>query len=170
MRSYAFIYVAAVLIASVLVYWFLFGRNVVNRRAQLVLKNQVFDIEIAENATARAQGLSHRDSLPQNAGLLFLFKSPSKHGFWMKDMKFPIDILWFRGNELIGISKNAVPEPEKNVLQLKVYYPPAEADRVFEINAGLSDKYNFQPGDKFELRNYEIDPNDITKAGEGNQS
>ena len=116
------------------------------------LKNREFQVEIAEDMISRARGLSYRGSLAEDEGMLFIFDRPSVQKFWMKDMNFAIDILWFRGDELIGIAKNVPPEPGASILNLKSYASPGKADRVLEIRAGLSDKYGFEAGDKMELR------------------
>lgn len=148
-----FIYIVIlVVVISVVFYWFLYGRTSVLKKSILVIRGQEFEIEIADTVYERAQGLSHRDSLPEHAGLLFKFSGLGSPGFWMKDMNFPIDILWFRGDELVSISKDAKPEPEKSLFQLKQYYPSEPIDTVLEINAGLSDKYGFMPGDRFILK------------------
>ena len=106
---------------------------------------------IADNAVRRAQGLSGRPSLGENEGLLFVFPSPGNNGFWMKDMKFPIDIVWISGDKIIGFSENLQPEPEKSVFSLPIFYPPGMADQVLEISAGAVAKYNLQVGDAVNL-------------------
>src|SRR3989338_4893696 len=103
----------------------------------LTVANQCFEVGIADNALTRAQGLSGRPSLGENEGLLFVFSSPGNYGFWMKGLNFPIDIVWLNGDKIIGFSENLQPEPEKNVFNLSIYYPPVEADKVLEINAGV---------------------------------
>jgi hypothetical protein len=65
----------------------------------------------------------------------------------MKDMKFPIDIIWISGDEVVGIDENAEPEPGKPLSDLKIYYPPREIDSVLEVNAGTAEKYNLKVGD-----------------------
>ena len=117
----------------------------------LTIGNHTFEVDIADNALTRAQGLSGRPSLEEREGLFFLFSSAGNYGFWMKGMNFPIDIVWLNGDKIIGFSENLQPEPEKNVFNLSIYYPPVEADKVLEINAGAVKKYNLQIGDKINL-------------------
>ncbi len=114
--------------------------------------NQTFEVGIADNALTRAQGLSGRPPLGEREGLFFLFSSAGNYGFWMKGMNFPIDIVWINGDKVIGFSENLQPEPSKNIFNFSIYYPPGEADKVLEINAGAVKKYNLQIGDKINLQ------------------
>jgi uncharacterized membrane protein (UPF0127 family) len=66
----------------------------------------------------------------------------------MKDMLFPIDIIWIKDFKIVDIASNVLPEGAKNILELKVYYPKDKADKVLEINAGLAEKYGFKIGDE----------------------
>lgn len=141
----------AIVLFTVTAFLYNFGRPVKTDKAVLTLKGRSFDVEIAATMTARNQGLSGRSSLAENSAMLFVFDRVGSYGFWMKDMNFPLDLLWFRGNTLVGITKNVQPEPGKTIVGLKVYYPPETIDRVLEINAGLSDRYGFAAGDTYQL-------------------
>ncbi|MDO8664195.1 MAG: DUF192 domain-containing protein [Candidatus Liptonbacteria bacterium] len=113
----------------------------------LTVGNQTFEVGIADNALTRAQGLSGKPPLGEREGLFFLFSSAGNYGFWMKGMNFPIDIIWLNGDKIIGFSENLQPQPDKNIFSLPIYYPPGEADKVLEINAGAVAKYNLKVGD-----------------------
>ncbi len=104
------------------------------RRAAVKIGDREFAAEVADTPARRAKGLSGRASLPENEGMLFVFEEPGNHGFWMKDMKFAIDIIWIKGDKIVGLTENAEPEPQKSVLGLTVYYPPEPVDKVLEIN------------------------------------
>lgn len=103
-----------------------------------------FNVEIADNAITQAKGLSGRESLPEKNGMLFLFSRLAKRGFWMPDMHFSLDMVWIKGDKVVGISENIPPagfgEPD-------IYYPPEEVDKVLEINAGSAKKYALKIGD-----------------------
>lgn len=119
--------------------------------SDLFIGGKALSVEIARSAPERMHGLSHRDSLGSD-GMLFVFDKPGNYGFWMKDMKFPIDIIWIKDGRVTGISQNAVPEPEKQVWNLKVYYPPDAADSVLEVNAGFVLQNNIKGGDEVLLK------------------
>lgn len=91
--------------------------------------------QIANDPTKRELGLSGRTSLPSGSGLLFIFPTPGKYGFWMKDMNFPIDIIWIRPDRTVaGVARDISPStfPE-------LFYPPSDIQFVLELNAGKSD-------------------------------
>lgn len=103
-----------------------------------------FSVEIADTVIAQARGLSGRDSLPENQGMLFLFSGSANRNFWMAGMKFPLDIIWINGDKIIGISENL---PPATVVNAVIYSSPAPADKVLEVNAGLAEKLNIKIGD-----------------------
>jgi uncharacterized membrane protein (UPF0127 family) len=55
---------------------------------------RVFKTELAKTASEQAKGLGGRPCIGPNQAMLFAFSKPGQYRFWMKDMKFPIDILW----------------------------------------------------------------------------
>ena len=78
-------------------------------------------LNIASTPQARAKGLSGRATLERNQGMLFLFTAPGVYGFWMKDMKFPIDIIWLNDRKVVDLTPN-VPVPVKGQ-PLESYVP-----------------------------------------------
>lgn len=121
------------------------------KKGELRINDQVFKVEIADTMMARAQGLSGREKLADDEGMLFLFDSPGRHGFWMKDMKFAIDIVWIRGDKIVGFAENVQPEPGKSVFGLITYYPPEPVDKVLEIQAGAVAREGFRVDDVVEI-------------------
>jgi uncharacterized protein len=110
-----------------------------------------FSVEIANTTTTRMRGLSGREPLGENEGMLFIFDSPNRYGFWMKDMKFALDFVWIRGERVAGITENVPPPAGSSLFNLPLYYPPQDADKVLEINAGEVAKDNIKAGDKVTL-------------------
>jgi len=104
----------------------------------------VFNVELADTPKLRTQGLSGRKQLNQNSGLLFLFEKSAIYSFWMKDMNFPLDIIWINEDNLVvHIEKNLKPETFPNI-----FSPKSEALFVLEVNAGLVDQYKIKLGSK----------------------
>ena len=58
------------------------------------IKNLIIPVDLAITPNQQAKGLSFRNTLNANQGMLFPFHTPGDYSFWMKDMKFPLDILW----------------------------------------------------------------------------
>lgn len=101
--------------------------------ARITVGGAEFAVEVADTAYRRMQGLSGREALAEGRGMLFLFDTPGAPGFWMKDMKFPIDIVWISGGRVLGVEANVSPDDAPS---RTVYYPPAPVDRALEIPAG----------------------------------
>jgi uncharacterized protein len=102
-----------------------------------------FKTRVAESESTRAAGLSGVIALPDDEAVLFVFEKPGFYSFWMKDMLFPLDILWLDQNfKVVEIKRNISPAsyPE-------TFNSPLPAKYVLEINAGLSERFNFQIGD-----------------------
>lgn len=101
-----------------------------------------FNFEVADTDTERIQGLSGRTSLSGTDALLFVFDTAGKHCFWMKDMKFNIDIMWFDANKkLVHEKRNVAPEtfPES-------FCPDVAAKYVVEVSAGVAEKNQVKLG------------------------
>ena len=142
-----------VIIALVLLFAllsFIYKFFVVSKNGFTTLKigEHEFQVEVARDDANRMRGLSGRESLAPEQGMLFIFDTAGDHGFWMKGMKFPLDIVWVRDNRIVGITQNI---PTSDELSPPVYYPQAPADRALELNAGLVQKYNLQVGDSIEV-------------------
>jgi uncharacterized membrane protein (UPF0127 family) len=109
------------------------------------IRNAVFKLEIADTPQAQAQGLSGRARLPEDRGMLFDFSEKGTYTFWMKDMRFPLDLIWLSDGTVVGVTQNAPPGGPQPVL---TYGPPEPVDMVLEINAGLVAKYGIAKGDE----------------------
>ncbi|HUQ85742.1 MAG TPA: DUF192 domain-containing protein [Candidatus Limnocylindrales bacterium] len=115
------------------------------------INKQTFSVEVVNTPEKWQLGLSGRESLPKNQGMLFAFDKKAYHTFWMKDMKFSIDIIFINDDKIVSIEKNAK-APTKGQENLPLYKSAGPINRVLEINAGLSDKHKIKPGDKVEIK------------------
>ncbi|MEK9171295.1 MAG: DUF192 domain-containing protein [Patescibacteria group bacterium] len=100
-------------------------------------KNEL-NVEIALTPEEIQQGLSGRNEIGSD-GMLFVIKPPRQTAFWMKDMLFPLDIVWISNNKIIGIEKN-IPMPPTNATddKLPLYNSPSMVDYVLELPAGTT--------------------------------
>jgi len=97
---------------------------------------------IADTDMTREQGLSDISSLPQGNGELFKFDNPGSYGFWMKDMNFPLDIVWINRDKLVtNVTKNAQPDSYPSV-----FMPVQPILYVVEMSAGFADKLGLTTG------------------------
>lgn len=113
-------------------------------------RDHSFTVEVADTPETRTQGLSGRESLPKDHGMWFVFTDENTRTFWMKDMHFPIDIVWLdRSMHIVGIEQEATP-PESGVNDeaLLRYESPPNTQYVLELNAGVAAEAGLEPGDK----------------------
>ena len=100
------------------------------------------DIEIADNAQKRKNGLMYRRSLPDKAGVLFIYEKRRPLFFWMKNTYIPLDIIFVDEDmKIVTIRKNTKPLSEDLIPSYR------DSMYVIEVNAGFCDKYGIQIGD-----------------------
>ncbi len=113
------------------------------------INNNCFEVEVVRSIDGKKKGLSSRDNLEQKAGMLFIYEKEEVYSFWMKDMNFPLDILWINKNkEIVHIEKNTQLCTKDNCPSLK---PKEKALYILEINSGLTNKYNIKIGNELTL-------------------
>lgn len=111
-----------------------------------------FDVVIAESDEEKRIGLSKLTALREDAGMLFVNFDPNFIPiFWMKEMLFPIDILWIYQDKVIGMFQNVFPEERHKENELRAYSPPKPVNWVLEINAGQAKRKNIKVGDAVKL-------------------
>lgn len=120
----------------------------------LEIGNKKIFVEIVNTPERMQQGLSGRKKLNNDQGMLFDFSGLQERrpGFWMKDMKFDLDLVWIKDKKIIGITPN-VPRPKSVDDKLPSYYPSGDINQVLEVNAGWSEKYKIKVGDEIKLKN-----------------
>ena len=122
--------------------YFFFGRHSSSEAGPTATIGDVsFSLEVADTDAKRERGLGYRETLCERCGMLFLFDRPDRYGFWMKGMRFPLDILWIREGAVVFLERNLDPND-----QTRVFVPSAEADRVLELNAGMADRFGIREG------------------------
>jgi len=102
--------------------------------------------EVADCPSERAAGLSDRDSLAGDAGMLFIFEEPENHTFWMKDTEMPLDIVFVDQWRRVVNVEEAMPEPGVPDHLLTRYGSDAPCLWVVEMNAGLAAEMGIGPG------------------------
>lgn len=104
-------------------------------------------VEIADSEEERRRGLSGRESLPENGGMFFVFPEDDYHGIWMKEMLFPIDVLWIDAvGRIVHIEKSLQPGSFP-----KTYFPQIPARFVLEVGALFTEVHGVHVGDRIAL-------------------
>ncbi len=117
-------------------------------KQQLKIKDSFLLVEVAKTPKQIEKGLSHRSQLPPQSGMLFVFDHPYQAKFWMKNMRFPLDIIWIYQQHIVGFSLNLPPEGDH---PKHIYLAPQPVDMVLEVPAGYVQKHKLKIGDTIEL-------------------
>ncbi len=121
--------------------WFFFYQNKPPRIT--FPSGTIINVSIADTPALREKGLSKREILRDDEGMIFVFDTLDRHKIWMKDMYFPIDIIWLDENfKVIDIDKGASISSYPNTFQ-----PQSNAGFVIEVNSGFTSRNNVQIGD-----------------------
>lgn len=104
-------------------------------------------VALADTPTERMLGLGNWDSIGSDEGILFIHPIRGFHTYWMKDVEFPIDVIWLDTNTIVGLTDNLQPEEPPVTL----YTPPVPANRVLEVQAGFIAKNNLLIGDHLDI-------------------
>jgi uncharacterized membrane protein (UPF0127 family) len=139
------IIIICVILLFIGVAWY-YIRHPLETRIQI--GHTIFTVELAITAAEKEKGLGYRDNLGKNHGMLFPYDHPEKYSFWMKGMRFPIDILWIRDSKIVDISKNV---PVATTSVLPVYSPREPVNQVLELGAGTSDQEGIKTGDTLQV-------------------
>jgi len=110
---------------------------------------KVLQTEVMVSDEDRQMGLMFRPSLPLDHGMLFIFEQPDFHGIWMKNCKFPIDIVWLDGEGKVVHVAQKVPPCKAD--PCPVYQPLQRASYVVELNAGQASREKAVLGSKLEF-------------------
>lgn len=124
--------------------------NPAGNRQPLRIGDQVLEVEVQRTDAEHELGLSGRESLTDDQGMLFVFQVPYKPLFWMKDMRFPLDIIWIK-NGIVHQVDERVPQPTKESPRIATVTPNAEIDMVLEVNAGWVSSRGIKVGDQVVL-------------------
>lgn len=119
--------------------------------SQVTIDNQTFSVELAKTTKDQEQGLSGRTTLPQDQGMLFIFKQAARYPFWMKGMKIPLDIIFIKDNKIVTIFQNVPVPKDPKATNLPVYISDQPVNYVLELNAGKAKASNFHNGDTVKI-------------------
>ena len=104
-------------------------------------------LEIVKTREEQIRGLSGRENLEKDTGMLFVYEQPTTPSFWMKEMNFSIDIIWIGSDsKIVDISENLSLETYPNTFR-----PQAPIQYVLEVNAGWALDHNVAVGDMIQF-------------------
>jgi len=150
---YISVFIISFLIIFAGLYWFLIkSKSGPLKQMQISVGSQTFSVEVADSLKSRAKGLSERESMEEKTGMYFIFPIKAKYSIWMKDMYFPLDIVWIADGKVVGFKELAETPGSNDLLELPTYYPPEPVNAVLELNAGSVKKFGLKVGDAVTLK------------------
>jgi uncharacterized membrane protein (UPF0127 family) len=112
----------------------------------------VLRVEVARTGEERATGLSNRTSLADDAGMLFVYETPRRPSFWMRQTLIPLDIVWIdAGKRVTQIHADVQPEPGVADGSLRRYVPDSDVLYALELNAGTAARLGIESGDTLQF-------------------
>ena len=127
------------------------------QQVNVTLNDQILTADISATDEQRRTGLTVKDTLAENEAMLFVFENEAEHGFWMKDMKFPIDIIWIDSDKSVVDIEHNLPPCNAGLL-CTTYMPDGASLYVLETVGGFAQKYGIVKGTHvgFELNSQNI--------------
>ena len=120
------------------------ARGLIDTGDDSVLVNLV----VAESEEAQLMGLMHRESFPEDCGMVFLFFEERSGGFWMKNTLIPLSIAFFDDEgEILSILDMEPCEADP----CDVYDPGVPYHGALEVNQGRFDDWGVEVGDQFTI-------------------
>ena len=124
-------------------------RHAAPEETRLSFPDSAFHFEIVTSPEAQERGLDGRPEIPDNYGMLFVFPTKDRYGFWMKDMITSIDMIWLRDD---GTIVKVDPEVDPSTYPTP-YYPPEPVKYVLETRAGYAELHGWRVGTRVALPN-----------------
>ncbi|MFC1790655.1 DUF192 domain-containing protein, partial [Patescibacteria group bacterium] len=114
----------------------------------LINRHQIL-VEIASNPLSQAQGLSGRESLPKNQGMLFVYQTSAIRPFWMNQMRFNLDFVFIKNNQVVDLLENVpFPQSGERPVVVKAKKP---FDQILELNAGIIKNLGIKVGQEVKM-------------------
>ena len=115
--------------------------------ADITVGDVPLTVELAVEPAETSRGLGFRDGLAPGTGMLFVFDGPSPRSFWMRGMRFCLDIIWVEEGAIQGAAESVCPEPPGTAdADLPSYVSPVPVTYVLEVPAGWLDYYGLGVG------------------------
>jgi hypothetical protein len=165
-KSVIYLYILIIFSAVLVAFTYFKGRQLSNKsynpikpdvsvgenRPRVFIGETKVDVEVARSANEISRGLSGREKLSENEGMLFVFENKTQPAFWMIDMNFDLDIIWIADGEIVYIHENvSAPAPGTPDSQLPRYSPPNLINYVLEVNAGFSERNGIEVGESIDF-------------------
>ena len=118
------------------------------KTAKIEINGSILTAEIADTNALRAKGLSTRESMLQDYGMLFIFPASGNYSFWMKGMLFPLDFVWVNGETVVDLKENVALPGDVLSENWPSFSSRQPFDKALELNAGAIKSLGIKVGDR----------------------
>lgn len=120
--------------------------------AQIVVGDTPLIVDLALEPQEQSLGLGYRNGLEPGTGMLFVFPEAEPRTFWMKGMRFCLDIIWIEDQEIVGAAESACPDPEGTPDAERERFPSGDpVSFVLEVPAGWLAGNGYGEGTKVQI-------------------
>lgn len=129
-------------------------------RAKAQISGQVINLEVAQTSQQQSMELMYRTELADTTGVLFNIAPPRPVNVWMKNMRFPLDIVFLQDEQIKAIQLSAMPCDSINC---PAYSSIAAVDRVIQLRSGKVAQLGLKVGDRLPIQFLDFDtPQNLT--------
>ena len=115
--------------------------------ARIFVGEREIEVELAVTSEEQQLGLGYRDGLDPETGMLFVKKRAAPASFWMKGMRFCLDIIWIEGEKIVGAAESVCPDPKNTEdADRATFKSPIPVSFILEMPAGWLDDQGFGAG------------------------
>lgn len=118
--------------------------------AKVRIGESLFAVDVAVTEPQKQKGLGGRETLENDRGMLFVYDHRERYEFWMRNMRFALDIVWIDNDTVADITTH-VPPPSETGGQPRIVTPNTPVDKVLELNAGAVEQFGISVGDTVEF-------------------
>ena len=120
-------------------------------KATVKISGKELRVLVADTYDHRFQGWSNKKNMGRYQGMLFVFPDSGRHAMVMRDMYFPLDIVWLNGNTVVDIAPKLPPEAGRSESQLTLYQARTTSTLVLELPSGFMEQNGLKIGDTVEI-------------------
>lgn len=144
------------------------------------INDNVLNLRLADTDDHQYEGWGNKKDMGKYDGMAFVFLNSGQHTMVMRDMNFPLDIVWLKDLsdnsvacslnsfsirhlitgikhgcvlEVVDIAPKAAPQSGSNIADLVPYIARGASTMVFELPSGWADIHNLKVGDKVYIQN-----------------
>lgn len=121
-------------------------------QATIIVGETTVQVDLAIDPEEQTLGLGYRNGLEEGTGMLFVGSAPRTRTFWMKGMRFCLDIIWIENGDIVGAAENVCPDPPGTPdPERETYSSVVPVSHVLEMPAGWMDAHGYGPGTPVDL-------------------